>query len=185
MRLSRSTAIAVLSLLSITANALAQQPAPPAADPAAFADLRPTNCEHRTAVLDGVNQSVAAGSLIIVISRPGEADTRADIGRHRLYNVRAYWTEFLPVGMRRNRETIILGEGEQVRGFGRVEFYTGGKLFYAIKFRGNENLLVGECYPPDDSYIRNGVFDLCEVSGNRIFYPCRDGKARAKRRRAR
>jgi hypothetical protein len=68
--------------------------------------------------------------------------------------VRAYRTEFVPAPFRRGPETIILGEGEKVGGYGRLEFYTGGKLFYAINFRRNEHLLVGECYPPDDSYIR-------------------------------
>lgn len=182
MRFLSSTA-AALSLLLITANAGAQQPQSPTHAQAQSADERPTNCEHRTAVVDSVGQSVPPAELIIVISRPGDGDTRADVGRHRLYNVRAYWTEFLPVRMRRKKETIILGEGEKVRGFGRLEFYTGGKLSYTTKFRGNEHLLVGECYPPDDSYIRNGVFNLCEVKINRIFYPCRDPKAR--RRRAR
>ncbi|HZG51930.1 MAG TPA: hypothetical protein VEZ40_07335 [Pyrinomonadaceae bacterium] len=173
--------IAVLSLCLLTSNAGAQQPQSPTPAQAQAADARPTNCEDRTAIVDGIGQSVAAAELIIVISRLGDGDTRADVGRHRLHNARTYWTEFLPVGMRRKRETIILGEGEKVRGFGRLEFYTGGKLFYTIKFRGNQHLLVGECYPPDDSYIRNRVFNLCEVKSNQIFYPCRDQRARWRR----
>jgi hypothetical protein len=181
MKFLWSFAIAV-SLWSITSNASAQQPQSPTPASASLADVRPTNCEDRTAVVDGVVQSVSPAELIIVISRRGDGDTKANIGRHRLYNARAYWTEFLLAPISRKPETIILGEGEKVEGLGRLEFYTGGKLFYAIKFRRNEHLFVGECYPPDDSYIRKGMFNLCEVKSNQIFYPCRDMKARPGRR---
>ncbi|HEX8633770.1 MAG TPA: hypothetical protein VF703_06405 [Pyrinomonadaceae bacterium] len=177
MKFLLSFAVAV-SLLSPTSNASAQQPQPPTRASASLADAHPTNCEDRTAIVDGVAQSVAPAELIIVISRRGNGDTKANIGRHRLSNARAYWTKFLPAGIRREPETIILGEGEKVEGLGRVEFYTGGKLSQTIKFRRNEHLLVGECYPPDDSYIRNGFFNLCEVKSNRIFYPCLDVKVR-------
>jgi hypothetical protein len=172
---------AALSMLLITAKAGAQQPPSPA--PFDFADARPTNCEDRTARVDGINQSVSPGELIIVVARPGAGETRADLGRRRLYNVRAYWTKFLPAEMRRKPETIIPSEGERVAGSGRLEFYTCGKLSNAIKFRRNEHLLVGECYPPDDSYIRNGKFNLCEVKSNQIFYPCLNEKARRGRAR--
>jgi hypothetical protein len=168
-------AVAVLSLWLITANARPpQQPQSPQPVPAVPSDARPAGCADRSAILDSITQSVPVVEPIIVISRRGDGETRANLGWRRLLNVRTYWTKFLPAGIRREPETIILGEGKKVGGFGRVEFYTGGKLFYAIKLRRNEDLLVGECYPPDDSYIRNGFFNLCEVKSNRIFYPCLD-----------
>ena len=175
-----SLAVAV-SLLSITANASAQQPQPPAPDPTDYA--RPTSCAVRTVVIGGIGDSVAPAELIFVVARPGEGETRARLGRRRLYNVRVYWTEFLPPETRRRPETIILGEGEKVAGFGRLEFYSGGKLLEVMRLMRNADLFIGECYPPDDSYIRKGRFDPCEVKSNQIFYPCRDVKARPAGRR--
>jgi hypothetical protein len=184
MKFLWSFAAVIVSLLSITSNAGAQQPQSPTHDPADLSDAQPTSCSHRNSVLDSVAQRVPVVEPVIVISRRGDDEPRADLGWRRLLNVRAYWTKFLPAGIRRKPETIILGEGEKVEGFGRLELYVRGKLFDVIKLRRNEDLFVGECYPPDDSYIRNNIFNPCEVKSNRIFYPCL-GEKRRRGRRAR
>ncbi len=174
---------AVLSLLLINSDAFAQQPRLPTPDLSQVGDARPTSCAVRSAVIDGIRYNALADELIIIIARSGDGEMRADLGRRRLHNVRAYWTEFLPAGSRRRPETIVLAEGERVRGFGRLEFYTGGKLIEVIRLKRNADLFTGECYPPDDSYIRNNRFNPCEVRSNRIFYPCRDAKPRQRKRR--
>jgi hypothetical protein len=171
-------------LCSLPAGSVAPQQQPPApARPGGFADASPRNCSSRTAALDGIAHDAGPDGLIIVIARPGEGDTRPGLSRRRLHNVRAYWSEFPTAERRRRPETVVLAEGEGVGGHGRLEFYVGGKLIWVDKVARNADLRVGECYPPDDSYIRNGVFDICEVRGNRIFYPCRDLAAPRRRRR--
>jgi len=174
--------IAAFSLWLNVSNVLAQQQ-PSTPNVRDFDNQRPTNCADRTAAIDGTSQQTPADGLIIVIARLGDGETRANLNQRRLHNVRTYWTEFLPTQYRRNPETILLAEGEKVRGYGRLEFYIGGKLSLMIKLLSNDDLHIGECYPPDDSYIRNNVFYPCEVKSNKIFYPCRDGNVRRRSKR--
>ena len=148
-----------------------------------FADAKPPGCDYRDFVLDGIIQKTPADELIIVIARPGDGDTRPNLSRRRLYNVRAYWTQFLKAeGAKRKPETVVLAEGEKVKGYGQLEFYVGGKLVEVLKLARNSDLWVGMCYPPDDSYIRNHNFDPCRVAENKVFYPCRE-KVQSKKRR--
>ncbi|MBA2339622.1 MAG: hypothetical protein H0V88_04455 [Pyrinomonadaceae bacterium] len=164
--------------------AVAQQPPPLApVNLNDFAEAKPTNCSHRTAALDGITQKTPADELIIVIARLGDSESRMNLSQRRLDNVLTYWVKYLPEVYRRKPETIVLAEGEKVKGFGQLEFYVGGKLVWVMKIERNVDLYVGECYPPDDNYIRNGVFDPCEVPENKIFYPCCDRYVRRKRRR--
>jgi hypothetical protein len=126
-----------------------------------------TNCENNIAVLGGIAQSTAPEDLMIVISRLGEDETKRHLNRRRLHNIRIYLTSYLTVaGGRRRAETIILAEGERVKGYGRLELYVGGKLAYVFKMKRNADLLVGNCgseppakpCPPEE----------------RNLYPCRD-----------
>ena len=160
-------------MCSLLAGSVVPQKRAPAR-PGRVADARLGNCSSRTAALDGITQDAGPDGLIIVIARPGDGDTRPDLSRRRLHNVRAYWSEFTTAERRRRPETVVLAEGERVGGYGQLEFYVGGKLIWVDKVARNADLRVGECYPADDSYIRNGVFDICKVRGNRLFYPCRD-----------
>jgi hypothetical protein len=112
--------------------------------------------------------------MIIVIAHLGKDETRPELNRRRLHNVRAYWTEYLVQEYRRNPKTIGLVEGDKVDGYGRLEFYVGGELVGVIKARRNADVDFGNCYPPHDSYIRNGTYNPCWVKNHRIFYPCRD-----------
>lgn len=170
---------AALLPFAMMVNAQQQSPSKPV-EARDFADAQPMNCAHRGAVIDVITQNAADDDLIIVIARLGDGDLRPNLNRRRLHNVSAYWTKFLNESGRRKPETIILAEGEKVKGYGQLEFYVGGKLIQVLKVKRNADLYVGECYPPDDSYIRNGVYDPCWVETNKIFYPCRD--RRAKRR---
>jgi hypothetical protein len=159
---------------------MAQQPPPlPPVKLADFADAKPAQCQFRTPMLDYIDQDAKTDGLIIVIARLGDGDIRPNLNWRRLYNVRAYWTEF----RRRKSETIILAEGARVKGYGQMEFYLGGNLVYVLKIARNSDVWFGDCYPPEDSYIRKGVYNPCWVKSQQIFYPCRDMIMRRKGRR--
>jgi hypothetical protein len=133
----------------------------------------PARCYENQLVLDMLAQNTAPDALVIVIARLGAGERRAGLGRRRLHNVRTYWTELRGDG--RRPETIILAEGEEVNDYGRLEFYTGGKLTAVLKLRRDADLIAANCYPEP------GGAPCPPVERN--LYPCRD--ARAVRRRSR
>lgn len=126
---------------------------------------KPTNCENHIAVLEAAHHDAGKDGLIIVIARLGAGEDRPDLNRRRLYNARAYLTEYLNL---RAPETIVTAEGEQVKGYGRIELYVGGKLYYVLALKRNADLIVGSCEPEalDDARQRKLRMKL---------YPWRDG----------
>ena len=159
----------------------AQQPAP--LKPIKLIDFvnrKPDNCESRSAVVDVLTQSVPADDTIIVIAHLGRLETKPNLNWRRLQNLRTYWTQGVAPEARRKPETIVLAEGERVEGYGRLEFYVAGKLVWLINLRRNADFDVTDCVPPDDSYIRNRVYDPCWLRSHRIYYPCRDRYAKRK-----
>lgn len=174
--------IIVLGLLSSSAF-LAQQPSPSnAVEMSDFDTYEPARCADRTAKLQGISEDTSPDELITVVGRLGDGDIRADLNWRRLANVRAYWTEFLPKEHRRKPATVLLIQGERVKGYGQLEFYVEGKLVWVLKVARNSDVDFGNCYPPDDSYIKKKGFNVCLVKSHRIFYPCRDVIRRHKRR---
>jgi hypothetical protein len=164
----------IFALLSSSAL-VAQQPLPSkVVKLSEFDTYEPARCADRTATLQGITQDTPADELITVVARLGDGDSRPDLSWRRLANVRAYWTEFLPKGYRRKPETILLIQGESVKGHGHLEFYVRGKLVWVLKVARNSDVDFGNCYPPDDSYIKKRVFNACRIKSHRIFYPCRD-----------
>ncbi|MCA1618000.1 MAG: hypothetical protein LC795_01520 [Acidobacteria bacterium] len=163
----------IFGVLSCSA-AVAQQPPLEPVKLSDFANAKPGRCEYRTAILDGIHQKTPADETITVIARLGDGETRTNLSWRRLHNVRVYWTQYLYKEHRRKPETIILAEGERVKGLGHLEFYVGGKLVEVMKVARTADLSIGSCYPPDDSYIRNRIFNPCWLESNRNFYPCRD-----------
>jgi hypothetical protein len=174
--------IIIFSFLSCSA-VVAQQPPLEPVKLSDFANAKPGRCEYRTAILDGIHQKTPAEGMIMVIARLGNRETRPNLSWRRLHNVRVYWTEYLYKEHRRKPETIILAEGERVSGLGHLEFYVGGKLVEVMKVARNADLSIGSCYPPDDSYIRNRVFNPCWLESDRNFYPCRDKQVPRRNRR--
>jgi hypothetical protein len=170
-------------ILCFSAATAQQTSSLPPVKPSDFADAKPPSCAYRDAMLEGITEKTPADELIIVIARPGDDDTRSNLSRRRLYNVRAYWTQYLYEEYRRKPETVVLAEGKKIKGYGQLEFYVGGNLLGVTKLAQNSDLWVGACYPPDDSYIRNHDFDACRVAENKIFYPCREKKVLSKSRR--
>jgi hypothetical protein len=148
-----------------------------------YANSKPMGCADRQAGIDVISQNTPADELIIVIARLGTGETRPNLNWRRLHNVRVFWTEFLEKSGRRKPETIRLAEGENVKGFGHLEFYVGGKLVGVVKVARNADLSLGSCYPPDDSYIRNRVYNPCRVKSDRNFYPCRDMYSKRRKNR--
>jgi hypothetical protein len=146
-----------------------------------FVNRKPEPCESRSAAMDGITQKTSTNEAVIVIARLGVGETKPNLNWRRLENVRAYWTQALPPEARRKSETIILAAGERVIGYGRLEFYVAGKLVWLINTPRNADLDFGDCIAPDDSYIRNRVYDPCWVKSHRIFYPCRDRYAQRQR----
>lgn len=129
-------------------------------------ETKPTNCEFNIAVLDAAHGKVGKDDLIIVIARLGDAEQRQELNRRRLHNVRTYLMEFDG----RSPETIITAEGERVKGYGRVELYVGGRLFYVLMIRPNADFPVGSC-----SYEGE---DPCSHEREKKLYPCLDRKSR-------
>lgn len=138
------------------------------------------NCATSTAALDVLAQNTAPGENIIVIARLGDAETRHDLSWRRLHNVRAYLTEFTSVGNGRRRpETILLAEGERVKGYGGIDIFVQGQLYKSLRIRPGGDLILGTCYPDPPEK------DPCTLKSDRIFYPCRDRyptKSRPRRR---
>ena len=139
-----------------------------------FANRKPELCESRTAALDGITQKTPLNEAIIVIARLGAYETKRNLNRRRLENVRAHLTQAIALEARRKLETIIVAEGERTAGYGRLEFYVSGKLVWVMNVPRNADVDFGDCVAPDDSYIRNRVYDPCWIKSHRIFYPCRD-----------
>jgi hypothetical protein len=178
----KAVILAVVSILFSGGLANAQQP--PLLTPVNLADFinrEPEHCESRTAAVDGITQKTPLNEAIIVIARLGVTETKPNLNWRRLQNVRAYWTQGVAPPARRNPETIILAQGERVDGYGRLEFYVGGKLVWVLNIPRNADIDFGDCVAPDDSYVRHRVYDPCWVKAHRIFYPCRDRYLRRNR----
>jgi hypothetical protein len=103
--------------------------------------------------------------LFIVVSHLGDVEAKPNLNIRRLHNVRTYLTEFILRKYRRKPETIILAQGERVKGLGRIDFYVKGQLYETLEIRRNDDLIVGTCYP--DPVERNP----CTLDTDRNFYP--------------
>lgn len=109
-------------------------------------DIKPMNCERHLLVLEGAHQAAGKDGLIILIARLGNGEYRQELSRHRLHSASAYLTDYVRV---RSPESIITAEGQRVNGYGRIELYVGGKLFYVLALRRNAELSVGSCEPEE------------------------------------
>lgn len=99
------------------------------------------NCEINIARIDYINNHAGKTDLIIAIARLGQGERSSAINRRRLHNVRTYLIKFLG----RNPETILVAEGEPVKGRSRIEFFVKGVLVDALGTGINEDLYVGSC----------------------------------------
>ena len=127
----------------------------------------PGNCEGNISSLSNAHQAANEGKLLFAIARLGEGEYKPKLNRRRLHNVRVYLTEF---GWQRDPKTLIIAEGERVKGYGRVELYVDGILFDVITLKRNGDLLVGSCEPND----------IRPVKAESNLYPYRDRKQRGR-----
>lgn len=128
--------------------------------------IEPYPCEPNLATLNVAHQIAGEKDLIIFIARLGDGEGRGEINRRRLHNVRAYLTSQLY--WKRDPETVIVAEGERVRGYGRVEIYIRGILIDVIAAERNRDIPVGSCEPDD----------IRPKRADEIFYPFLDEKLR-------
>jgi hypothetical protein len=105
--------------------------------------LGPYSCESNIQMLNTLHQMAGEKGFVIVIARLGDGERSREFNRRRLHNVRAY----LELEWKRDPKTIVLGEGERVRGYGRVEIYVLGGFSQALTVRTNRDLAVGSCEP--------------------------------------
>jgi hypothetical protein len=121
--------------------------------------VEPYNCTFNSHILDNVHHLGGETGLIIVIARLGDGESNRALNRRRLHNVRSYLTES---GWNRDPQTIILAEGERVKGYGRIEFYIQGNLFTVLGVNRNRDFAAGSC--------------LSKKKAGEIFYPYRSGR---------
>lgn len=110
----------------------------------------PFTCEENLIHLERLAflmyEEIERRGKLIVISRLGDGETSRQLNRRRLHNVREKQKERgVPP------EVIIIAEGERVRGYGRVEFYLGGKMVGGLLIKRNEDICV-ECCGLDERY---------------------------------
>lgn len=151
-----------------------REPLPPR-QASEFEDVKPKPCWWYGHRLEDITLSTPANENIIVISRLGEKDSKTNQNRRRLHNVKAYWT--LAMGERRDPKTIILAEGEPVKGRGQIEFYVRGQLVWIFKVYPNSDLNAADCYgwAPGET--------PCAEDWQKQFYPCKDYVDKQKQRR--
>ena len=133
--------------------------------------IEPYPCEFNPATLNAAHQVAEEKDLIIFIARLGDGESRRELNRRRLHNVRTYLTSELY--WKRDLKTVIVAEGERVKGYGRVEIYIKGILMDVIAAKRDRHILVGSCEPDE---IRPKWAD-------EIFYPFLDEKLRKSKRR--
>ena len=104
--------------------------------------VEPYNCGYNSHILDTVHHLGGEKHLIIVIARLGDGEKNRALNRRRLHSVRAYLTES---GWKRDPQTIILAEGERVKGYGRIEFYIYGGLYTVLGVHRNRDFAAGGC----------------------------------------
>jgi hypothetical protein len=109
------------------------------------------NCEMNLAYQDYIStvalEQTQNGGVLIVIARLGDGENSRELIRRRMYNVRF----FLEKRGRLAPKKFVVAEGERVKGYGRFEYYLGGKLFEQILFNKNR-YICHSCCIPDPSY---------------------------------
>ncbi len=174
MKLVFQTSLFTLFILCSVGLVAAQQREPlPPRQASEFDDVKPQPCwwyEHR---LEDITLSTPADENIIVISRLGEKDSKPNQNKRRLHNVKAHWTQFM--SEKRDPKTIILVEGESVKGRGQIEFYVREQLVWIFKVYPNSDFNVADCYTlPDEK--------PCTEDWKKQFYPCKDYVDKQKRK---
>jgi hypothetical protein len=112
---------------------------------------KPLNCEenliHMEIAAQLASEESQRAGVIIAIARLGDSENSQELNSRRLHNVRVSLTDNLKIEPRR----LIIASGERVRGYGRVEFYLGGKLIGGLLVKRGKDLCV-DCCDIDERY---------------------------------
>lgn len=112
------------------------------------------NCESNIIRLQNIDNAAGKDGLVIAVARLGDGERTRDLNRRRLHNIRLYLKEI----RQRPAETLVMAEGESVRGRGRVEVYVGGKLVDVFILKRGEDLAAGSCDGTGDiDHLYHGV----------------------------
>ncbi len=113
----------------------------------------PFNCEMNSLYLDILGnvlpEKTQNGNVLIIVARLGKGETSRSFNRRRLHNALQYQIERIKIAP----EKVILTEGERVaNGFGRLEFYLGGKMVGSLLVSRNRDLCVHCCENQGSDY---------------------------------
>ncbi len=112
---------------------------------------KPLNCEENLIHMEIAAQLTSEESqregVLIAIARLGDGEQLQELNYRRLHNVRVSLTENLGVEPQR----LVVASGEQVRGYGRVEFYLGGGLIGTLPVERGKDICV-DCCDIDERY---------------------------------
>jgi hypothetical protein len=107
----------------------------------------PGSCETNSADLNVVAQDeLPLVGVAIAISRLGTGETSRTLSRRRLLDVKQMLIKY---GLPEPR--IVTGEGEKVKGYGRIELYVAGKLHRVLLAYPNKLLCVDCCFDPPNA----------------------------------
>lgn len=177
MKLIYQIILFALLMLYIASSVIAQKEESfPTRQPSEFVDARPNYCWYNQLHLDYISQGVPTDKTIIVIARLGDKDSKPNINKRRLHNIRAYLTQSVGEQFRRKLQTIILAEGEPTKSYGQVEFYLDGRLIEVLKLHRNSDYVV-DCYGGIDGE------PPCAEDWQKLFYPCKDHVEKRKQNR--
>lgn len=112
-------------------------------------------CEENSAWLDLLMQRMTEGNKperVFVIAHLGKSERSRLLNQRRLQNARTYLMNRL------KPESIVIAEGEQVSGEGRVKFYVGSELVLVSMVQRGEDLCVN-CFEPNPLYYGCGRED--------------------------
>ncbi len=176
-KLINRTTLFIFLILCLASQCFAQKAEKfPTRELSEFADARPNYCWYNELHLSYISQGIPLDKTITIISRLGEKDSKPNLNKRRLHNIRAYLTQAVGEQFRREPQSIILDEGEPTKGYGHVEFYLDGKLIEVLKLQWNRDFVI-DCYGGIDGE------PPCAEDWQKLFYPCLDLVEKQKQKR--
>jgi hypothetical protein len=120
---------------------------------------RVQNCEtglvYQEDIIRAAVEQIERGGVLIVVARLGDGENSRELNRRRLYNEREYLRERGGLAA----DKVVVAEGARVRGYGRLEYYLGGRLFEQLLFRRNGYICHSCCGPDERYYPYKEVYD--------------------------
>lgn len=113
---------------------------------------QPFNCETNDSYLAKIGEMLKAqnnqNSLLIIIARLGDREKQPRLNYRRLYNVRLKLNKEFGIVEKK----MVVAEGEEVKGHGRIEFYLSGEMIGTLLVEKNRDICVGCCDPDERFY---------------------------------